>query len=296
MNALKALIRGLLVAITIGFFIPLPDTIGTVSLYNHVWPGRERFAFSPQGTPASLSYNIILNNLPALFSSHRISQPKKSDEFRIIVLGDSAVWGTLLDPDQTLIAALNRQSMTICGKKAIFYNLGHPNPSVIKDLLILDYALKYQPDYVIWLTTLEAYPIDKQFKLPLVANNLERIYDLSARYELSLDLQKPDIFADSYYWKKTIYAQRRNLADWLRHEIYGALWSATGIDQYKWEYEPPPVDFPDSQTEFQDMSPPLNEEKLTYRVMVNAIRKIPAPVLVVNEPMLISPTSKVRYV
>lgn len=294
MRTINAFFKSILIAFVIILFIPMPDTIGKISFYNHLWPGRERFAFSPQGVPASLSYNLILNNLPALFSSHIISQPKQPNEFRIIVLGDSSVWGTLLDVDQTLIAALNRKEYVACGKKAVFYNLGHPNPSIIKDLLILDYALQYQPDYVIWLTTLEAYPIDKQFTLPLVANNLERIADLNIRYDLSLELLRPDLSPPSLL-EKSIYAQRRNLADWLRHEIYGALWSATRIDQYRWKYDPPPIDFSDSEIEFQNTQPPLIQEKLTYSVIVNGIRKISTPVLVVNEPMLLSPTSKVRY-
>lgn len=294
MNSLRALFKGILFAIIIIGFIPAPDTIGKTSLYNHLWPGRERFAFSPRGVPAWLSYNIILNNLPALFSSHKISQPKQPNEFRIIVLGDSSVWGTLLDPDQTIIAALNRKSLSLCEQKVAFYNLGHPYPSVIKDLLILDYALQYQPDYVIWLTTLYAYPIEEQFTVPLLVNNLQRVHELNERYQLSLDLSKPEMAPPSYFGKN-IYSQRRNLADWIRHEIYGALWMATGIDQHKWKYDPPPVDFPDSQTEFQNMQPPLNHKTLTYSVIEKSVQKIPIPFLIVNEPMLISQTSKVRY-
>ena len=48
-----------------------------------------------------------MNNLEAMFASHAISQPKATDEFRVVVIGDSSVWGILLDNDQTLPGQLD---------------------------------------------------------------------------------------------------------------------------------------------------------------------------------------------
>ncbi len=51
------------------------------------------------------------------------------------------------------------------------YNLGYPVMSLTKDLLILDYAQRYQPDLIIWAVTLESFPYDKQLFPPLLQNN-----------------------------------------------------------------------------------------------------------------------------
>src|SRR4030067_829182 len=57
------------------------------------------------------------------------------------------------------------------GRQARFYNLGYPVMSVMKDLLILSYAIRYQPDLILWPLTLESMPYDKQLYPPLLQNN-----------------------------------------------------------------------------------------------------------------------------
>lgn len=267
------------------------------SIYNtSLVPGRERFAFSTLGSPSTESYNVIVNDLPALFNSHKISGASKSnDEFRILILGDSSIWGALLTPDETVTAHLNRYNLFICEKKAYFYNLGHPNPSIIKDLMILDYALQYEPDYVIWFTTLEAFPLKKQItEIPLIISNPEQVRDLIERYDLSIPLDNAALMPKTF-WQKNLIAQRRQVKDLISLQIYGTMWAATGIDQAYPSYNPPPVDFPEDLLEFQDMLPPLNQDKLSYNVLEVAINSIEVPILLVNEPMLISPNSQVRY-
>ena len=75
-----------------------------VSLYNNLFPGRERFPFGE----TRKSYNISLYNIDAMFASHVINGTKKDeDEYRVILIGDSSVWGTLLTPEQTLAGQLN---------------------------------------------------------------------------------------------------------------------------------------------------------------------------------------------
>ena len=111
-----------------------------------------------------------------MFASHIITGTEKTpDEYRVLLIGDSSVWGTLLTPEQTLAGQLNASPIAACGKTVHAYNLGYPTMSLTKDLMILDQAIKYQPDLIIWLTTLEAFPNDKQFTSPIVANNAERV-------------------------------------------------------------------------------------------------------------------------
>jgi hypothetical protein len=70
------------------------EALGRVSLYNGLLPGRERL---PYGEDSAKSYNLSTYNIPAMFASHVIARPKASDEFRVIIIGDSGTWGWLLD-------------------------------------------------------------------------------------------------------------------------------------------------------------------------------------------------------
>jgi hypothetical protein len=88
-------------------FDPLPF-LSRITLYNNLLPGRDRLAYADNPTEA---YNISLARLEGLFASHRISSDAKADdEFRVLVLGDSGVWGWLLNNNETLNACLNAQN------------------------------------------------------------------------------------------------------------------------------------------------------------------------------------------
>lgn len=156
----RAFLKGFILYCIFAFLLPLMPDWGVWSVYNtQIIPGRQRFAFSAY--PSSETYNVRIDNLSWLFRTHEISGEKKNHEFRIIVLGDSSIWGALLPPDETITAHLNRYHLSFCSKQAHFYNLAHPNPALIKDLMILDYAMQYDPDYIIWFVTLEAFPLKK---------------------------------------------------------------------------------------------------------------------------------------
>ena len=159
-----------------------PAALGKISLYNHIFAGRRRFPF---GEDSSRSYNLSLFNLDAMFASLVIAnEPKPADEYRIILIGDSSTWGTLLSPEETLSGQLDAAGLSLCGKKIRVYNLGYPTISLTKDLMVLDYALRYQADLVIWLLSLEAFPLENQLSSPIVANNSAYVADLIARFDL----------------------------------------------------------------------------------------------------------------
>jgi hypothetical protein len=232
--------------------------------------------------------------MDAMFASHVISgAEKEGDEYRVILIGDSSVWGTLLTPEQTLAGQLNTNAITACDKNVYVYNLGYPTISLTKDLMILDQAMTYQPDMVIWLTTLEAFPIDKQFASPLVANNTDGVRDLISRYHLSADVNDPALIQFSKQ-EQTFVSQRRALSDLLRLQIYGALWSSTGIDQvYPENYEPAQVDLEDND-EFHGST---SVQGMLALDVLEAGMSADTAMLLVNEPMLISDglNSDVRY-
>jgi hypothetical protein len=273
-----------------------PSMLGRLSLYNNLFTGRERFPF---GEDSSRSYNLSLFNLEAMFASHVISNRQKPlDEFRVIIIGDSSTWGILLHPKDTLAGQLNSAHLSICSKKLNAYNLGYPTISLMKDLMILDAALIYQPDLIIWPVTLEAFPVENQLSSPIVANNPVLVANLILKYVLPLDPNSSALVQTSL-WNSTLIGQRRQLADLFRLQIYGILWAATGIDQeYSTDYQRAQVDF-NSDISFHQMTPEsMDNSKLAYGLLDAGLSIAgDIPILLINEPMLISSgeNSDLRY-
>jgi hypothetical protein len=287
--AFKGLLIFLLLTVLIGD-IPA-DALGQVSIYNHLVPGRPRLPF---GETPQRSYNLSLYNLEAMFASHEISaQPVNKEEYRVILLGDSSVWGTLLKPEETLAGRLNARSLTICGKPARFYNLGYPTISLTKDVLILQRALKENPDLAVWVTSLEAFPADKQYASPLAANNRALVQPI-----LGGELPSAQ---DSNFFDSTLVGRRREFADWARLQLYGIPWAATGIDQdYPANYPKADVDLEADET-FHNLKPGDDlSTALAWDVLDKGMKLAGdngLPVVLVNEPIMISngANSNLRY-
>ena len=158
--------------------------------------------------------------------------------------------------------------------------------------------MRYQPDLIIWLVTLESFPTAKQLDSPIVQNNPSLMQDLITAYSLNLNLQDPRFVIPSS-WDSTLVGERRALADILRLQLYGVMWAATGIDQYyPGSYEPPQENLDLDET-FHGLQPPdLNPEDLSMDILSagsNMAGNI--PILFVNEPIYIShgENSDIRY-
>lgn len=275
--------------------LPHPP-LSKFSLYNSLFPGRERL---PYGELPE-SYSLSPFDIDAMFASHVIAGAEKvPDEYRVLLIGDSSVWGTLLKPEETLAGQLNKNALTACGKNLRAYNLGYPTLSLLKELMLLDYALQYQPDMVIWLTTLESFPRERQLTSPLVANNAARVRELIERYNLLADPHDPEL-VDPLAWDQTLVGQRRRVADILRLQIYGTLWAATGIDQvYPKDYVRAQIDL-EPGDEFHGLTADERaalEGMLAFDVLAAGMSVAAAPTLLVNEPILISNglNSDIRY-
>ena len=292
----KAAILFVLANLVFAWLDPI-EPLGRVSLYNVILPGRERL---PYGENPAESYNLNLYNVPAMFASHEIARAKPDDEYRVLLIGDSATWGWFLSPGDTYAANINAAHLTSAdGRRVVAYNLGYPIMSLTKDLLLLDDAMQYQPDQIVWLVTLASFPRDKQLYPPLVQNNAVRTRDLIARYDLALDPQDSR-FVDADFLGKTIVGQRRPLADLLRLQLYGFAWAATGIDQkIPDDYTHHAVDF-DTDVSWESFSDPatLTTDDLAFDVLAAGIERAgDLPITVINEPMFISTgkNSDLRY-
>ena len=292
---LKGTFLFILCALIFSFLNPLP-ALGRVSAYNHIFPGRVRL---PYGDNPQRAYNLSLFNVEAMFASHEISSGQKSrGEFRVLLIGDSATWGFFLQPDETSSAFINAAGTRLLdGRQLRTYNLGYPVMSLAKDLLIFSYAMRYQPDLIVWLITLESFPYDKQLYPPLVQNNPEEMRKLIWNYHLNLNPDDPG-FIHPTLIQRSLIGQRRALADLLRLQLYGFLWAATGIDQDIPEEIPHRMEDLPVDSSFHSLQPPLRTQDLAFDILQAGVDLAgKTPVLIINEPMFISQgeNSDIRY-
>ncbi len=283
------------------WYVAQPLTIlNKLSVYGVLFPPRERFPFAefPEA-----SYAVSIDSLDQLFVSHRIALPKAADEFRVVLLGDSAVWGYLLRADQTQAACINALDLrTSDGRRVRAYNLGYPTLTVIKDFLILRRALAHAPDLIIWSTSLASlYPSD-QLDFPLILAQREEVSALQAQYAFKLD-QYP--LPPRSWQERTFFGQRRAIADWLRHQLYALAWASTRLDHVLPRFVAPhPVNLlPDDNLlsvnavnlrQVRRIAPEdLNFDVLSAGVALAAERGIPT--VLVNEPIYRNESHPLRY-
>ncbi|MCJ7569523.1 MAG: hypothetical protein MUO58_18600 [Anaerolineales bacterium] len=293
---IKAFILFAFINIVYVLLNPLP-LLGRLSLYNSLFPGRLRL---PYGDDPGRSFNITLSQLEAMFASHEIQGADKSEEeFRVLLIGDSSIWGFLLEPGQTLSAQINQAELKIQdGRTVRSYNLGYPTMSVTKDLLILERGLNYDPDLIIWLVTLESLPRVSQIDSPFLQLNPERTRELITRYTLDLD-PEDERFADSTLWDRTIIGQRRELAQLINLQMLGVLWAGAGVDleipeTYNERLEDLPADLDFHNFRQGDIS----TKDLAIDVLEAGLQAAGnIPVVFINEPVFISQgeNSDIRY-
>ena len=290
----KLLVIAILSIIFLGIFAALWQVgqplqlLNRISLYNVVFPGRERLPF---GESPQTAYNFSIGSLDAAFASHKISGAGEKDPsvLRIVAVGDSSGWGTLLRPEETLCGQLDGRILAD-GRKAVCFNLAYPTLSLAKDYLILNRAMRYDPDLILWPLTLESFPEQKQSDNALIRANWDEYRSLFPEKEIpSLELDPIE---------KSLWGQRRQAADWLRLQLYGLMWAGTKIDQdYPESYPAPQTDL-EADNSYYGMEGPLPDSFLSWDILEKGISRAgDVPVLLINEPMLISDgeNAEIRY-
>lgn len=296
----RVLVKAALLFIALNFAFALLNPMPLLEQFSvYGWLAAPRLRLSYGENPA-LSNSLSLDSLDAMFRSHALSQPKAADEYRVLVLGDSSTWGFLLPPDETFAAHLNEAGLvTDDGRQVRAYNLGYPEMSLTKDVLLLDYAMRYEPDMIVWLITLESFAPERQLSPRLVRANADAVRRLNTDYEMALDVESAD-FIEPTFFERTLVGQRRAIADWLRLQMYGFAWTVTGIDQHlPDEYELRSSDFEADFTwhEF-DASFEFSAGDIAFASLEAGLERAgDVPVLIVNEPMFISSgeNSDIRY-
>jgi hypothetical protein len=275
--------------------------LGQISLYGTVYPARERLPYA--GDNGTLAYNLSVDNLDAMFASHEITQRKGDDEFRVVLVGDSATWGWFLEPDKTYAAQVNAAEVMLDdGRQVVAYNLGYPVLSITKDLVILDRVQVYAPDMVVWLVTAQSLRYVDERGNPVQAGPpidtwpLRDVMPVVERYDLPIDVADDD----SAWWERTIVGQRRDLANLLRLQVYGGVWGATGIDHYipnEYVLRRSDLFANEAWANFEEPTDIMRDDLAFDVLAAGSDLMDEVPVVIVNEPMFISAgeNSDLRY-
>jgi len=233
-HPLRVLLKAIfLFAVINVVFALLSPAVGKITLYNYMVPGRLRFPYEKEPSFYSMGHNApVYEDFDAMFGAHIISERKPADEFRLILLGDSATWGVSVSADDTLSEQINRLHIQTCdGRNVRAYNLGYPMSFLARDILILDKALEYKPDMVFWLITLSALQ-PKTAETYFIIPHSERYLRLANTYGLRLSYLSQPVQEPSF-WDRTIIGQRIRLKNIITTQAFGVLWAATRIDNHE---------------------------------------------------------------
>jgi hypothetical protein len=292
-HPLRVIVKALCLFVVINLVYALFDPQGAqVSGYNVIFPGRTRLPFGVMGDP----YSVAIENVDVTFASHRISEPKGSNEFRVVLIGDSSLWGEDLGAYEVISEQWNKLN-TPCGNKIIkAYNLGYPHPSVLKDLVILDKAVEYQPDLILWFVTLNT--LISQRINPFLLANRERAEKILKNYDIGFQ-QSETFEGESTFYDRTLLGQRSELARQLRLEMLGIIWTATSEDTNRLNPGPAPDFGVSDDPSYRGMAPPRDINELLLFGALQAGHQIAGsvPVVILNEPIFIAAEEKspVRY-
>src|SRR6185503_16303683 len=108
---LKAI--GLFILLNLLYALVAPQC-GRLSGYNILFPGRSRLPFGIVGDP----YTVTVEDVETMFASHLIAAPRLPNEYRVVLIGDSSVWGEGLGASEVISEQWNRMSQA-CGERII---------------------------------------------------------------------------------------------------------------------------------------------------------------------------------
>jgi hypothetical protein len=294
-HPLRVLVKAIFffVALNVAFALFSPP-VGKITLYNHIVPGRLRFPYEQESAFYFIGYNApIYEDYDAMFGAHVISRQKPADEFRLLLLGDSATWGVTLQANEILSEQINRLHIQTCdGRIVRAYNLAYPFSSLTRDLLILDKAMEHEPDMVFWLitlSTLEPKTAERQF----IAPHWEQYLRLAKTYQIRSS-HFPQPIQEPSLWEKTIIGQRKRLKNIVFTQALGILWGATGIDNHEGLQPegPPPTTDVGNNLDYQGRLPgesSATSESLMMEVLSAGFDVAgDVPVIVINEPIYVA--------
>jgi hypothetical protein len=290
---IKAAILFVAFNVVFAALIPLP-ALSRLSIHNTLLPGRLRMPFAGGN---DIGYGNASMNIDLMLSVHEITgTPKADNEYRVLLIGDSAAWGFLHDQHQTLSESINDlQLIAQDGRQVRMFNLAYPGINVMSDLLVMARVNQFRPDLVVWMVTLETFRTIAQNESLLVCTNLAELRPIMARYDIE-DIACP-YEAPTGIYRETIVGQRRELARMLRLQLDGMMWAATGID-HKIAKERLLRRVINGDKDYMGLQgPTLHEDDVLLNAINAAKGIVDADLMIVNEPIVIlnSINSSTRY-
>ena len=293
-NTVRILVKALCLFVAVNILYALIDPqVSNVSGYNVVFPGRTRLPFGISHDP----YTVMVDDLDALFASHAISARKRAKEYRVALVGDSSVWGEDMGAYETISEQWNRLNVQCEGRTIKTYNLGYPHPSVIKDLVIMDKAVEFDLDLIIWFVTLNT--LSSQRINPFLVANHERAANVLDTYDIPFTLSEALRKNESSFYEKTLIGERSILARQIKLQMLGIIWTATGADTNTLAEDDLPDLTVSEDPRYRGMQPSEDIRNILLSSALTAGYDIadPVPVLIVNEPIFIADEADVmvRY-
>jgi hypothetical protein len=211
------------------YLIVQPLDLSSLTLYNHVFPGRLRFGWANEpGTKVPLVNEFRLSRLIA---DHIISAPKQSNEYRVIFLGSSEVWGAPdIRPQDTMPVVIDNMGLKAPdGRIVRSYNLAYIIPDSFKDLLILDETLRRvdKPDLIVFTANRSAF--SAIIPHTLAQNNPEDAFRLKQEYNLST-ISLDGVTESPWIATHNFFAERSDIVAWLMNQAYSVTWAQSKVD------------------------------------------------------------------
>lgn len=188
-----------------------------------VEPASPSDAFSKNGFQRT-----YITDLDLLFRSHIISaRPASDNEYRVVLIGDSSVWGVSLFPHETMAAVINAMNLKTCtGQHIAVYNLGYEFGSAPKDMIILSKALAYDPDLVVWFFSLVGFTHRRERLFFVTENKGKQTAAETESTETPRDVP-PSL---QVFWQRTIIGRRQELSRIVRLNLSQWMLSILGTD------------------------------------------------------------------
>jgi hypothetical protein len=270
----------------------------TLNTWDMLGRGRARLAYPSDFQNGQLP-------LEALLAAHAISAgPKPADEYRVVLLGESGIAGWGVSDEGTLAGQLTARGVRVDDRRLVAYNLAYPQPGVARDVLILDAALDYDPDLVIWFVTPAS--VDDSGEV-IGANrvffglNRARLDRLVQDYPELLrswqDAHAPDLYAPEPVWQRWVGPRDQDLLPvWMNAQFYPFVPPDLAESDRRMGSEPVPEEarFTINSPGFHQMP---NDTWTFLRAGCRIAQTEGVDLLLINEPMLIgsSGASDVNY-
>lgn len=261
---------------------PMPQ-LARLSLYNSVFPGRDRLPF--QGREGVFSPTVY--ELDAMFASHRIAVPPAADEFRVVLVGDSTVRGVRLATADTYAGRLNAARLRAPdGRRMRFYNLGNVGQRLLRDALMIEKSLQFKPDLILWFVSIQSFNDELLLNHDLVSSNLPTIARFADRHALHIDGLT---WARETWFDRTIIGRRVRLKQLFALQIHGIMWSISRVETNPNAPPPPQPDLRKGPLRWAGHLPPhLPDRALRFDVMNAVLAEAGrVPIIIINEPIRI---------